>query len=166
MQTMIKDTAGEPQALLGNVVVRPPPLRTAASQRSARDEQFVTMLRGYRLSGGLARGNDLAMLLASRSRLDIGTLARWIVGGEVVHFDWQRETWFPMFQFGGADLTPRPSVSRVLTELRGVLDPWDTAQWFATPSATLGSRTPADALERDPDLVLDAARCDRYVVDA
>jgi hypothetical protein len=155
-----------PKERLSDAVARLRPNHAPAPQCSARDDQFVGMLRAYRLSGGLARGHDLATLLASRSRLDIGTLARWIVSGEVVHFDWQQETWFPMFQFGGPDMAPRAAVSRVLKELHDVFDPWDTAQWFARPSVALANRSPADALGIDPDLVLHAARCDRYVVDA
>jgi hypothetical protein len=84
----------------------------------------------------------------------------------VVHFDWQRETWFPMFQFAGPDMVPSAGVSRVLKELHGVLDAWDMALWFADPHAALGQTTPADAMALDPDWVLHAARCDRYLIDA
>jgi len=166
MQTMTNDRAKRPIDPFGKAGARALLVDDPALPGAARDDQFVSMLRGFRLSGGLARGHDLATLLAGRARLDIGTLARWIVGGEVVHFDWQRETWFPMFQFCGSDLAPRAAVSRVLMELRDVLDPWETAQWFARPSTALANRSPADALDLDPDLVLHAARCDRYIVDA
>jgi hypothetical protein len=54
----------------------------------------------------------------------------------------------------------------VLSEFRGVLDAWDTARWFACASAALDGRTPADLMETSPDLVLQVARRDRFVVDA
>jgi hypothetical protein len=136
-----------------------------AFARGIRDAEFLSMLCSYRRSGGLARSQEMASILASRS-VSIGTLARWVVEGEVIHLQWQDDTWFPIFQFGGPDLSPSAGVSRVLMELRGVLDPWDTAHWFACPSAALSGRIPADAMEIDPDLVLHAARRDRYVIDA
>jgi hypothetical protein len=123
------------------------------------------MLCSYRRSGGLARSQEMASILASRS-VSIGTLARWVVEGQVIHLQWQDDTWFPIFQFGGPDLSPSAGVRRVLTELRGVLDPWDTAHWFVCPSGALSGRIPADVMEVDPDLVLHAARRDRYVIDA
>jgi hypothetical protein len=130
-----------------------------------RDEQFLSMLRSFRRSGGLARSDDVASLLASRSGLNIGTLARWMVEGEVIHFDWQHETWFPMFQFGRPDMSPNVGVGRVLQEIRDVFDPWEIAHWFARPCAFLAGRTPADSMELDPNSVLHAARFERRVVD-
>jgi hypothetical protein len=131
-----------------------------------RDEQFLDMLGAFRLSGGLARGQEMATLLARHSGDNVGTLARWMVRGEVVHFDWQQETWLPLFQFRGSNMAIRSGVGAVLDEFRDVLDPWEIGQWFACPCASLGGRTPADAMALNPDGVLQAARCDRYVVDA
>lgn len=133
---------------------------------TTRDEQFLAMLGAFRLSGGLARGHEMASLLDRRSGEHIGTLARWVVEGEVIHFDWRQETWFPLFQFGGSNMVIRSGVGAVLDELRDVLDPWEIGQWFACPCASLGGRTPADAMALNPDGVLQAARCGRYVVDA
>jgi len=123
------------------------------------------MLRGFRPGGGLARSGELTSILAGRSA-HIGTLARWIVQGEVIHLDWQHDTWLPVFQFGRPEFAPSAAVKRVLDEFRGVLDPWDSAYWFASPSAALGGRTPAQALEADAELVFEAARLYRYGVDA
>jgi hypothetical protein len=166
MQMIKLDLVHRPHEFHGPDVGRMPPMEIAALQHSTQNEQFLAMLRSFRRSGGLARGHDVASLLASRSGLNIGNLARWIVEDEVVHFDWQCDSWFPMFQFGGPDMTPRPGVSRVLKELRGVFEPWDTAQWFARPCAALAGMTPADAMPLDPEKVWRAARCDRFVVDA
>lgn len=160
MRTMPMDRVNRPEELSGAAVARLPHIDIAQLPCRVRDEQFVNMLRGFRRSGGLSRGHDVASLLAGRTGLNIGTLARWIVEGEVIHFDWQQDTWLPMFQFGGAAMAPHVGVSRVLKELRGVLDPWEIAQWFACPSAALDGRTPADAMELDRDSVLHAARCD------
>ncbi len=124
------------------------------------------MLQSFRRSGGLSRAHCVTNLLAGRRGQHVDTLATWIVQSEVVHFEWAQETWLPMFQFDRASMEPSISLSRVLRELSGVFDPWETAQWFARPSLAIEGRTPADALKSDPDAVLQAARCDRYLVDA
>lgn len=147
-------------------VVPLPPDDVRGGSNATRHGQFLSMLSGFRLSGGMAQGHDLAPLLSSRSGLSIGSLARWIVEGEVVHFEWQRETWLPLFQFSGPEMALREGVRQVLKEFSGVLDPWETAQWFACPSEALGGRTPADTVALQPDVVLLFARCERYVVDA
>lgn len=58
------------------------------------------------------------------------------VEGEVIHLHWHDDTWFPVFQFGGPELSASAGVSRVLMELRGVL--------------VLGFRGPAGAGRRKP----------------
>ena len=88
----------------------------------------------------------------------------------MAHFDWQHDTWLPMFQFDLTAMTPHPSVAGVLKELAGVFDPWETAQWFASPCLALHGRTPASAVASavasDTQAVLQAARYDRFVADA
>lgn len=138
----------------------------SASDTVDRDRQFLNMLQSFRPSGGVSRAQGVTDLLLSRCGQNVGTLARWIGRGEVVHFDWQHDTWLPMFQFDLADMTPNPSVGRVLKELAGVFDPWETAQWFASPSVALHGRTPANAVASDTESVLQAARCGRFFADA
>ena len=136
----------------------------------ARDQQFLSLLQSFRPSGGVSRSQGVTDLLFSRCGQDVGTLARWIVRGEVVHFDWQHDTWLPLFQFDLTTMTPHPSVAGVLKELAGVFDPWETAHWFASPCLALRGRTPANAVAgaaaSDAQAVLQAARYDRFVADA
>ncbi len=153
------DVSGAPLVCLRSTNERP--VRTATP-----DEQFIDMLGAFRRTGGLARGHEVASLLYTRAGLNVSTLARWMVEGEVVYLEWQHDTWFPMFQFSGQDLLTRRCVRQVLKEFDGVLDRWEIAQWFACPSATLGLRSPADDMARNPDRVLEAARSFRYAVDA
>lgn len=148
--------------------------RTSASASAldalALDRRFLSLLQSFRPSGGVSGAQGVADLLFTRSGQHVGRLARWIVRGEVVHFDWQHDTWLPMFQFDLATMTPHPSVAGVLKELAGVFDPWETAQWFASPCLALLGRTPASAvagaLPSDAQAVLQAARYDRFVADA
>jgi len=140
----------------------------------AQDKKFLSLLQGFRASGGVSRAQSVTDLLFSRGGQHVGMLARWVVREEVVHFDWQHDSWLPMFQFDPATMTPHPCVAGVLREFSGVFDPWETAQWFASPCSALCGRTPANAVAcalagasaSDPQAVLQAARYDRFVADA
>ena len=129
-----------------------------------RDRQFAAMLRAFRETGGLARGDEVAESLAQRGVGDISRLARTIVSGEVLGFDWKGEVWVPLFQFDLRSMAIRPEVRQVTGELPPDFDTWAQAMWFAMPNVRLGERTPADALARDLPSVLDAARADRFAV--
>jgi hypothetical protein len=136
-------------------------LRTAQGERGdSRDVQFIDMLNGYRLSGGLARSNDVIDMLRQQGDADVATLARWIVRRELIHFDWQAQTWLPLFQLKGAGMRPHVAVGCVLAELNDVMPPWAVAQWFARPNVELDGRRPADALAASAAAVWQAARAD------
>ncbi|MBW8313452.1 MAG: hypothetical protein K0M67_16820 [Thiobacillus sp.] len=153
------------QMPMHRVMVPIPCIDVRPLRQTTRDEQFLNMLDGFRLTGGLIRGHDLTALLSRRCGLAVGTLARWIEEGEVVHMDWQQETWLPMFQFYGPVMALHAGVRPVLKELCDVLEPWEIAQWFAFESSSLGCRTPADAMSLHQDQVLHAARCHRFALD-
>jgi hypothetical protein len=56
-------------------------------------------------------------------------------------------------------LEPRPEAREAIEPLRTVgEDGWELWAWFATPSAWLGGRVPADLLASNPDLVAEGAR--------
>lgn len=170
MQTTNADRLAMPDELaidpLRHTVLRV----TSALGAVTRDQQFLSLLQSFRPSGGVSRAQGVTDLLFTRCGQNVGTLARWIVKSEVVHFDWQHDTWLPMFQFDLTTMTPHPSVAGVLKELAGVFDPWETAQWFASPCLALSGRTPANAVAgaaaSDAQVVLQAARYDRFVADA
>jgi len=84
-------------------------------------------------------------------------MARWIVKHEVVHFQWETETWLPVFQFGAADMQPHAAVRRSILELAPVMPPWELAQWFARTNVGLAGRRPADVLAVDPEALWQAA---------
>lgn len=146
----------------GAVLRRPEP----GAQGGCRDAQFIDLLNAYRRSGGLARATDVIAMLRQHGAVDVAAVTRWIARREVVHFDWQGDTWMPLFQMGPADMQPRPMVGRVLAELSAVLVPWAVAQWFARPNVELAHSSPADAMATDPMAVWQAARADRWLVDA
>lgn len=128
------------------------------------DHEFVAMLGSYRCSGGLARAQEVLALLKRNCGSDLATLAKWIVKGKVISFEWQSELWLPLFQFNRIDMMPQPGLGHVLAELSAVYDPWELAHWFSQSNAWLADQTPAETLVSDPAAVLHAARADRFVM--
>lgn len=131
--------------------------------RVPSDRDFVAMRAGYRATGGVARGDDLARLLEDMQRGDVSTLARLIASGEVFGFDWHGNFWVPMFQFELRDLSVKPSVRQVQRELAEAFDGWTIAVWFAQRNAWLGEERPVDLLDSQLSAVLHAARADRFM---
>lgn len=123
---------------------------------AGRDRCFVGMLRAFRETGGLARGDEVAELLAQRGAGDVSRLARWIVAREVIAFDWRGELWVPLFQFNLADMSLRTDVRQVARALGPTLDSWGIAVWFSTANAELDGRAPVDVLVDDPQALLAA----------
>lgn len=68
------------------------------------------------------------------------------------------ETLLPAFLLND-ELEPRPAAQEPVRLLREVgEDGWALWAWFATPSAWVGRRTPAELLDREPDVVVESAR--------
>jgi hypothetical protein len=141
------------------------PMRPPASMApTGADARVDEVLRAYRRTGGLVRGDEFARLLRRRTSQPISLLGRWIVERRMLSFGWQGEHLLPMFQFEPDDLEVRRPVSAVLDEFDCAFDDWDRASWFALPNAWLGGDAPLDVLGWDPDAVLQAARADRFIV--
>jgi hypothetical protein len=130
---------------------------------SERDTEFLSMLDAYRPTGGLVRGDDLADLQISRHSGDHASLARAIVAGEILCFDWNRTIWVPAFQLDRGDFTARREIGNVLAELSGTFDGMSAALWFVAPNAWLRGRAPVELFGVDIDEVLDAARAERFI---
>ena len=135
---------------------RYPPVRSA-------DQQFITMLDAYRDTGGIARVQELIQLCRSHGGPTVAVLAAWIDTRAVICFEWRSDIWLPWFQFHRHDLTPHPQLAPVFAELGAVYDPWDNANWFATPNPWIADRAPVDALLTDLPGVLQAAHADRFI---
>ena len=135
-----------------------------AAEHIDRDVQFLSLLAGFRRSGGLDRAHDVAVWLEGSTGPKVGTLAKWMANNDVIHFDWQLRTWLPKFQFDMATRAPHVAVGLVLIELESRFEHRDVAQWFASPSAALDGRIPAEVLSTDPALVVDAARQEKCLL--
>jgi len=127
---------------------------------------FIAMLEAYRATGGLAPGNFLCRSLQAHQRGDLGHLARLIVDRRVFVLDWRGDSWIPMFQFDGQDLSCKPGPALVRAELEGIASGWAVAAWFAEPNVLLEGRRPVNLVESDLPHVLHAARCRTTVAEA
>ena len=130
----------------------------------SRDQAFIELLAAFRPHGGLMRGIDLADILVRRGQGDHAGLARMIVAGLVISFEWNHCYWVPAFQLDGYSLVVRSGAGRAIAHLAGVFDGWDAATWFATPNPWLSERAPVDVLEEDENAVANAARIARFVI--
>lgn len=146
---------------------RPPPTAAPApSPVQMQDQSFVALQGAYRASGGLERGDDLALRMLRAGRGGYQDLARQIVGGELFSFHWNDSFWLPAFQLDPVTLAPHAQARSVVSELQGVFDGWDMAWWFVNPHADLGGRRPLDLLVTALPAVLAAARADRFAIDS
>lgn len=127
------------------------------------DTQFVTMLNGYRDSGGLARAQEVVALFKRCQGPTVATLAQWIVEREVICFEWGEQAWLPMFQFDRLNLQPDTKLKPVFSELAGSFGQWELASWFAEPNPWLESRAPVDMVLLNMAAVLNAARAERFI---
>jgi hypothetical protein len=129
---------------------------------SAR-QLFITLLNGFRRSGGLQRLSALQATRRNAWRTDvIEALPARVADRNVLGMTWNHEVWVPDFQFDEHGATKQPAAA-VFLELTPSHDPWELATWFVTPSTWLQHVRPMDLLEMAPARVLEAARADRYV---
>ena len=127
------------------------------------DRQLLSMVQAFRTTGGVVCGDELAYLLRRRSKQPISIVARWIVGRQVVSFEWQSQTMLPLFQFDPSNMALRSCVVEIVRELVDTYDDWEAAWWFASPNAWLDGAMPVERIDKDAQEVLDAARADRFI---
>jgi hypothetical protein len=135
---------------------------TAAIDAQPSSRGFIALLEAFRSTGGLAPGNLLVDSLQDHQRGDLSHLARLIVDRRIFVIDWRGDSWIPMFQFDGHDLSCKPAPALVRAELKGLSSGWAVASWFARPNARLEGCLPVDRLDADPGRVIDAARCEAW----
>jgi hypothetical protein len=138
-----------------------PELADAARPRSA-DEQFDALCADLTASGGLARGEDLALLFERGSSGAAAGLPELMASDRIFGFQRSQTFWVPMFQFETGTLAIKPSALKARAELHG-LDGWDVASWFAATNWWLRGRRPVDLLDSALHEVLEAARIDRFI---
>ena len=123
----------------------------------------ATLLAAFQGTGGVVRGNELAMMLEDLKMGDVSSLGRAMASGEICSFQWRSAFWIPMFQFDLDNLAFKRGPRKILRELHGVFDEWTLTAWFAQPNSWLDGHKPVDLLASNLPAVHEAARADRYV---
>ncbi|MBC7611197.1 MAG: hypothetical protein H7228_16780 [Polaromonas sp.] len=118
---------------------------------------FAAMLLAYNATGGVLRGDDLSRLLDQRKTGDSVSLAKLISSREIFSFEWNYNSWVPMFQFEPGELSVRQEQGKVIAALAMVRQGWGLATWFVQPNARLKGRLPIDLMGLDLSAVVDAA---------
>ncbi len=149
------------------VVSRPSfAVASAAYASVVSDSSFVGLQNAFRPTGGLATGEELAARLHVNGGGGYARLARWIVGKQAFSFAWNDDFWLPMFQFNPHDLHLHGGLRPLLGELADLMDGWALAHWFVEPNDALQGQSPVSAWhQRWPD-VFQAARLQRFVMEA
>ena len=137
------------------------PATNAGWSRRTEDRQLRQMQDVFALHGGMLSGDAAARAMRHRAAQPISTIAKWIVGRELVHLVLPSGYLLPMFQFDPMELGLRPGVREAVLELRDAFDDWDICLWFACANAGLGGAMPVDRVANDPQAVVRAARADR-----
>lgn len=128
------------------------------------DALFISLLDGFRPTGGLARAEEILMRSRFSSGPQIAELGRLTAGRRILSVHWNHLYWLPLFQFSGPGIAPPPAVGSVLAELVCVMDEWQLAEWFCRSNQRLDGNTPAAVVGLRPNAVLDAAHADRMAI--
>lgn len=139
------------------------PLGQRCDPECRDDHQIVRMRQAFRATGGLLSFDEVVKLFQGYAGPDAAVLAQWIRIRAAIAFEWQQETWLPMFQFSRKALSVHQPLRPVLRNLSAIYDGWETASWFALPNTWLTGRAPVDMLATDLLAVCDAARIDCFI---
>jgi len=124
---------------------------------------FMTMLSVFLPTGGMAPVQDVAARFEHRNGPALSVLHSWIAARALIGFEWRSEIWVPWFQFSQQTMSPHRSLRAIFEALSSVHEPWEMANWFASPNHWLGDRIPVDMLLTDLPSVLRAAKVDQYI---
>jgi len=142
-------------------LIRPPSRHGHAAASSDADQS--TMRSAFERAGGVLSSHALEQALRRHVDQPLSTLGKWIVKREVVIFHSEQQSMLPLFQFRPHDMSLRPEIAHIVSELVGVFDDDDLALWFTTPNCWLGDALPIDVLDDDAERVIEAARADRFI---
>lgn len=123
----------------------------------------ASLMVAFRTTGGIVRGDELALMLQQLKMGDVASLGRAMATGEICSFQWRSAFWIPMFQFDLDNLFFKHGLRKIMREFNGVFDGWMLTAWFAQPNSWLGGRKPVDLLASNLPAVHEAARADRFV---
>lgn len=154
--------AAAPPAVWPSLTPAPPDRGRFTDDAEARRMAAVEL--ACRRHGGMASAVEVVNMLSQCNHAQpLSRVARWLVAGDVVSFEWQARAWLPLFQFELSAMSVRPEVTAVIRELSSVFDEWDLVSWFTSPNTWLANMTPVAAMTSLPAAVMEAARADRFI---
>lgn len=132
------------------------PSTAAVLQARRNSEARLELLREFES----LTASEVADLAGSSATNRSALATRWRKEGRIFSVRHRGVQYFPGFQLGD-DYRPLPILLPVLDALgEEAMSDWETALWFTTRTGWLDDRRPVDLLTKDPDAVLDAARCE------
>lgn len=109
-------------------------------------------------SGDWLTAQQVAELVPLNTELRCFLVTEWWCAGKIFALHHEGIDYFPIYAFDpAADYKPRPGLAPVIAKLASQKEGWGMAFWFGSSNSTLGGRMPKDVLEREPEIVLDAA---------
>ena len=87
-----------------------------------------------------------------------------IADRQVVHFEWQAQTWLPLFQFNLVRMQPHAALASILGKLNGIYNNGEVAEWFSRANLQLKGCSPSQMLATHPEAVVDAASAEVFLL--
>lgn len=122
------------------------------------NSSFVTLLRGFRTSGGIALGNVLGRLFEDHHRGDYISWPGMLVNGKMFAFARRQRLWIPMFQLHRGNPSIETAAQKGREKLAATADAWSLGSCFPGPNDQLSCQRPADLLDRRLLAIKGAAR--------
>jgi hypothetical protein len=110
-----------------------------------------------------ARSNEPGAT-ASGSAENVSLVAsKWRRKGEIFAVNYGGKPGYFAFQFDPMTGRPKPAIARIIEAFPSDTDGWRLALWLTSANPRLASRRPVDALDKDPDKVIEAAKGENRV---
>ncbi len=128
----------------------------------SQDDRFLQLLAGLRPHGGMLPIEDVRSIgFVSHAGLSLGES---LIRRDLFALTWRHRMWLPMFQFRMPGWKPSAGVAEIAGLLHPVLQGFELAEWFITPSPWLNDRCPVELVDTDTAQVRHAAQADRFLL--
>ena len=112
---------------------------------------------------GLLRSEDLARAIHSTAENVSLVASKWRRKGEIFAVNYGGKPGYFAFQFDPITGRPKPAIAKIIEAFPPDTDGWRLALWLMAANPRLASRRPVDALDKDPDKVIEAAKGENRV---
>jgi hypothetical protein len=129
---------------------------TAAAMEQLR--RYAQARMRYMKEVPLLRSGDVAEISGSQARNGSARASRWKKERRIFSVPWNGADYYPAFQFSPTDGEPLPAIKTILEIFGDELTPWQTALWFWGGNGWLYDKSPMEAIQSDPQAVIEAAK--------